>query len=325
MGTRDQTPGPRLATAAPAAGVPGHYVDWAAILGGAVVAVALGLLATGFGAALGLTALSAEEGEGSGVLAMVISAVWILASMVASYAAGGYIAGRMRRRLDTATGDEVTVRDGMNGLVVWGVGTILSAMILASAVSSTIGAVGSATAAVGETVGAAVGGLAQGAGTAAASLAPEGGIDPTDFISRGLMRPTAPATGEAAAGEDAMADVTSILGNVLATGEISDADRAYLVQATAARTGLAPAEVEARVDQAVTSATTARDEAAQLAQTAEETARNAAETARISAILTAFLLTAAALVAAVAAYVCAVKGGRHRDEGRVFGGFSYRH
>lgn len=59
------------------------------------------------------------------------------------------------------------------------------------------------------------------------------------------------------------------------------------------------------------------------AAAAEEMARNAAETARISAILTAFFLTAISLVAGVAAYIAAVKGGRHRDEGRVFGGFAY--
>lgn len=49
-----------------------------------------------------------------------------------------------------------------------------------------------------------------------------------------------------------------------------------------------------------------------------------AETARIGAILTAFILAAAALVAGVVAIAGAVRGGRHRDEGRLFGGFSYR-
>ena len=39
-------------------------------------------------------------------------------SLVASYLAGGYIAGRMRRRVESATDDEVTARDGINGLVV---------------------------------------------------------------------------------------------------------------------------------------------------------------------------------------------------------------
>ena len=33
-----------------------HYVDWPAIFGGAAVAIAIGVLATGFGAALGVTA-----------------------------------------------------------------------------------------------------------------------------------------------------------------------------------------------------------------------------------------------------------------------------
>ncbi|RRD24704.1 hypothetical protein ECB98_13335 [Brucellaceae bacterium VT-16-1752] len=49
----------------------------------------------------------------------------------------------------------------------------------------------------------------------------------------------------------------------------------------------------------------------------------AAEKARITGILTAFLLAASALVAAVAAFIAAIHGGRHRDEGRIWGGLSY--
>ena len=41
--------------------------------------------------------------------------------------------------------------------------------------------------------------------------------------------------------------------------------------------------------------------------------------------LTAFLLAASAILAAAAAYVGAVRGGRHRDEGRLWGWLSYRH
>lgn len=302
----------------------GSYVDWSAILGGAVVAVAIAVLSTGFGAALGLTAISAEEGEASsGLLGVIISTVWIILSMVGAYAAGGYVAGRMRRRLDAASSDDVTVRDGVNGLIVWALGTILSAMVMGSVVSSAISTAGSMAATGAEVAGTAVGNAAGGAMSAASGMVPEGAMDgPIGFVTGTLLRPTSVQPGVDAA-ETTTADAASILSNVVATGEISASDRAYLVQLTAARTGLTPTEVEARVDQAVTAAQTAREDAARLAAEAEQAVRDAAETARISAILTAFLLTATALVAAAAAYICAVRGGRHRDEGRIFGGFAY--
>ncbi|MGQ0567758.1 MAG: hypothetical protein ACT4OK_22200 [Gemmobacter sp.] len=297
----------------------GSYVDWAAIIGGAVIALALGLLFTGFGAALGLTAVSAERGEASsGILAIVISTVWIVLSMVAAYATGGYIAGRMRRRVDAATADEVQVRDGMNGLIVWAVGTVLSAIVIGSAISGAVSTAGSIAATGVQAAGAAVGGAAAGI---AGAVMPDGDAA-MDYATSTLLRPSTVVPGTSDAAGDA-ADASVILSKVVATGEISDADRAYLVQIAAARSGLAPAQVDARVDEAVAAAQSARAEAARLAQEAEDAARAAAETARISAILTAFLITASALVAAAAAYVCAVRGGRHRDEGRVFGGFAY--
>ena len=76
----------------------GSYVDIPAILAGTVVALGIGLIATTFGAALGLGSISAREGEAPGFGAVVLPALWIIVSMVATYMAGGYIAGRMRRR-----------------------------------------------------------------------------------------------------------------------------------------------------------------------------------------------------------------------------------
>lgn len=317
METRANMNVPSPAATGPATG---SYVDWAAITGGAVVALALGLLFSGFGAALGLTAISAEEGEASsGLVGVIISAVWIVLSMIAAYATGGYIAGRMRRRLDAASAEEVQVRDGMNGLIVWAVGTVLSAIVVTSTISGAISAAGSIAATGVEAAGSAVGGAVAGV---ASAVAPEAD-NVMDYASETLLRPATipPGTGDAAG--DASA-VSGILANVVTTGEVSDADRAYLVQLAAARTGLPPAEVNQRVDEAIATAQATREEAARLAAEAEKVARDAAETARVGAILTAFLITAAALVAGAASYVCAVRGGRHRDEGRVFGGFAYR-
>ncbi|MBC7736251.1 MAG: hypothetical protein H7245_03285 [Candidatus Saccharibacteria bacterium] len=299
------------------------YVDWAAIAGGAVVAVAIGLLSSGFGAALGLTAISAREGEGSGTLALALSGIWIAVSMVSAYATGGYVAGRMRRRVDGAATSEVTVRDGMNGLIVWGVGILLSAMVLGSAIGTTVAAVGNVASSVGQAAAVVAGSAVSGVASAAGDMVPDSvKADPMAFVTGGMLRPATitPETGN----ENAAADAASVLGNLATTGEISDQDRAYLIQLTTARTGLTEQDATARVDSAIQSTKETRDAAAKLASDAEQTARDAAEAARKSAILTAFLLTAMALVSAVAAYVAAIKGGRHRDDGRVFGGFAYR-
>ena len=301
-----------------------HHVDLPAIFGGAVVAVAIGILATGFGAALGLTAISANSGESSGLLAIIMPTVWIMLSVIGAYATGGYITGRMRRRVDSASREEVTVRDGMNGLIVWGLGIAFSAMLLGSAIGTTVAAVGNVVAATGTTASQLAGGVATGAMSATAALLPSSAkSDPMAFITGSMLRPTVvqlePATADATA-----ADAASILGNLANSGEVSDLDRAYLVQLTVARSGLAEPEASQRVEAAVAATQAVRDKAIAAAADAEKVARDTAETARISAILTAFFLTAISLVSGVAAYIAAVKGGRHRDEGRIFGGFAYR-
>ena len=296
------------------------YIDWAAILGGVVVASAIGTVFTAFGAALGLSALSAEEGESSGTLAVVLTGGWMILTLVSSYLAGGYIAGRMRRRVDKATADEVSTRDGVNGLVVWGTGILLAAMVLANAVTSTVSAVGSAAGVAATAAGSAIGGVAGGLVEGAAGMLPE---DPMSAINDVLMRPDQvdPATADRA---ELARQTGSILSSAVTSGEVSDADRAYLVSATAAQTGLPVAEVNARVDEAIAAAVKARDDAAALAAEAEALAVKAAETARITAVMTAFLLAAASLVAAAAAVIGAVKGGQHRDEGKMFSGLSHR-
>jgi hypothetical protein len=305
---------------APGQVLDGSYIDWAAVIGGGVVAVAVGSVFAGFGAALGLSTISAEPGEGSFNAMVIVSGVWIVVSLVVSYMTGGYIAGRMRRRIDAATADEVTVRDGVNGLIVWGLGIIVSVFLLGAAASTTVSAVGTAA----ETAGNVVGGVAEGTLAAAGSLVPEAvREDPMAYVSDTMLRP-ASVTPETAGGDDLARQTTAILANVMATGEISEAERGYLASAVTATTGAPPAEATARVEEAVSAAQAARAEAERLAAEAEETAIEAAEVARISAILTAFILAAAALVAAAAAYIGAVRGGRHRDEGRIFGGFAYR-
>ena len=118
-------------------------------------------------------------------------------------------------------------------------------------------------------------------------------------------------------------------------GDLPDAERAFLVSAVVTSCGATLAEAASRVDAEVTATQKARTDAEKaladakaaadkLATDSEAAAIKAAEMARVSAILSAFLLAASAMVAAAAACVGAVRGGHHRDESRIFGGFAYR-
>ena len=305
---------------APASDVNRSYIDWPAIFGGAVVATALGGLFAAFGAGLGLSTLSAEPSEGSVYLSIVLTAIWMVVTVVATYALGGYIAGRMRRRVDEATADEVTVRDGINGLIVWGVAMIVGAMLVANFVANTVSAAGSVAGSVAQTAGSVVGEMAQGAlGTAGAASSDS----QMTFAADTLLRPVSSSTVGSTPAEDARQAV-GIIANIARTGEISDADQTYLVNLVEARSGLTPAEAGDRVAGAVEAAKAARADAMRVAEETKQAAIDAAETARISAVLTGFLVAAGSLIAAAAAYVGAVVGGRHRDEGRVFSGLGYR-
>ena len=325
----------------PAVSHDGSYVDWAAIFAGTVVAVAIGVLLTTFGAALGLSSITLDGTDDSPTIELVLTALWMVLTLIASYLAGGYIAGRMRRRVETADRDEVTARDGINGLVVWGLGTILSAVMLSNAVglaANTAGAVasgaGQAVGSVAQAAGSAVGGAASGLANVAGAAIPDDAQDnATDYLSNRLLRP-AEVDADAANPADLAQQTASIVANVYRTGEISDADRAYLASAVAARTDLSQDEAEARVEEVVQGAIDARDraaeaiataeeEAAQLADEAAAAATEAARVARNAGILTAFALAAAALIAGVAAFAGAVRGGRDRDEGRIFAGLRY--
>lgn len=320
----------------------GSYVDWPAIFAGTVVAVAIGVLLTTFGAALGLSTITLDGTDGGSTFEIVLTAVWLLLTLIAAYLAGGYIAGRMRRRVETASRDEITTRDGINGLVVWGLGTILTAVMLTSVIgtaartaSSVAATAGQAAGAVMQTAGAAVGGAVSGvaSGVANAAIPQDVQNNPADFLSNRLLRP-AQINPDNIDPEQIAMQAASIVGDIYRTGDISDEDRTFLVNAVAARTDLTQQQVAARVDEVVTAAQdarqqaadaieTARAEAEQLAQQAQEVAVDAARTARNAGILTAFGLAAASLLAAVAAFVSAISGGRDRDEGRVHASLRY--
>jgi len=316
---------------APATSHDGHYVDWPAIFAGAVVASAIAFIFAAFGAGLGLSFISPYEGEGSATAAVVATGLWMLWTTVSSFMVGGYIAGRMRRRIDSATGDEVDIRDGIHGLTVWGVGALIGAVIASSA-AGTAGRVAESTASAASTVagaatdvagtvagaagdvvggaanlaGDALGGAAQLAGDAASEasgMLPSSGFgaNPFDYAASTLFRTdgTAPSTQMVRAKNEAQ----SILATVVRTGEIPQQDVEYLYTLVASNTDLTEEEVQARVNEGVEAVQTARAEAVEAAETAQEEAIAAAETARAEALAAAEEAEQAARDAANAARV----------------------
>src|SRR6202046_920874 len=112
---------------------PTFGVAWGAAIAGAIVAAALAFVLNSFGVALGLGLSSASPTWRDTSFALVLlSGLFLLLAALAAYALGGYFAGRMRRPYGPAENPEY--EDGMHGLLVWGLATLLSGLVAVATV-----------------------------------------------------------------------------------------------------------------------------------------------------------------------------------------------
>ena len=262
------------------------HIDWGAILAGTVIATSISVVLTGFGSAIGLSMTSPFEGKGfSGVAIAVAIGLWVVWVAVSSLIAGSYLAGRMRRRAGDATPDEVSVRDGVHGLVVWA----LAALIGVVFASMSVAGFAKAGAEIARSGVATVAGLA---------------ANTSEYAIDTIIR----SNSQAAPIDDAMRQqIGRVLVRAAADGQLSEDDRTYLTRTVAGRAGIEPAEVERRIAVVFAQAKAALDRT-----------RAAAESARRFSILIAFLTAASLAVAAAAAWWGASLGGKHRDENTDF-------
>jgi hypothetical protein len=268
------------------------FVEWGAVLAGAVLAAAISFVLLAFGAAIGLSATSPWPNVGASTKVIASIAVfWAIAQQIGACMAGGYVAGRMRSRWHES-GHETEFRDGLHGGLVWAVGVLLSAAVFLSAAGSaaTIGA-----AAVGRT----------------AASAPANTNDPLDAVIDAMVRPTTVAQSSAAApagavnapvsanarprGDEGRAEISRIITGAVVKGSLDGSDRTYLAQVVAPRAGIPQQEAERRVDEAIT------------------WAREAADKARHAAVLTGFVTAASLILSLAAAWFAASRGGHHCD------------
>jgi hypothetical protein len=268
--------------------------SWQAIIAGAFAATAASLVLLALGSGLGFASISPWPRAGlSGMTLAVTAAIWLILTQWLSAAVGGYLAGRLRTRWIGTHTHEVFFRDTANGFVTWAVASVLVAATVATGAVSSLGAAGHAVTEV-----AAQG--AKGAATGAASTSNVYGIDRL-LRPAGASANAGPAVGSASS--DPKPEVAHIIANALSTGSFSDADKTYLAQLVAGRTGISPEDAQSRVNELTTSV-----------MDAETKAKTAADAARKAAAQASIYLALSMVIGAFIASVSAALGGRLRDE-----------
>jgi hypothetical protein len=254
-------------------------LDWRAIIGGAVIAAGISLTLLAFGSAIGLSVAStAPTWRDSSAWLWLVSGLFVLFAALCSFGFGGYAAGRMRALTGVQNADG-EFRDGMHGLVTWGLAVLITALLAAGGTWATSRL------------------STPSSGGAASPIVSGGGENILASELDELFR-----TDRNLADRDITyrrAEAARILLKSSGHGGVSNDERRYLATLTANETGLSTSDASARVDRIITAS-------------AEELHR-----ARSAMVLQAFLIAAGLMVGAAVAWYAAVEGGRDRERSRI--------
>ena len=251
-------------------------VSWAAVIGGAFVTAALSLILLALGTGLGFSSVSPWSNVGVSASTVGTAAIlWLVLMQIMSSSMGGYLAGRLRTKWIGIHTDEVYFRDTAHGFLAWAVALVITAAFLASAATSMMGV------------------AAQLSATASSGGA-ERELGPNEYFVDALFRSDGGARPDSN-GVSMRGEAERIIANALRQGYIPPADKSYLAQLVASKTGLSKTDAEKRVSDVFM-------EAQQAADTARKTIAHS--------LLWTFL---ALLIGAFCASFAATIGGRQRD------------
>jgi len=259
-------------------------VSWAAIFAGAVGGIALAIVLTSLGAGLGLTSISAWPNAGASATTFTISAgIGLIVIQWLASALGGFITGRLRTKWTGLHTHEVFFRDTAHGFLSWALATIVGTFLLAAVAS-----------------------LAAGAGVRAASTAAGGAAQAatsavSNYAVDGLFRSEHADASQNT--QEVTAQATRILANGVRNGDVPPADRTYLAQIVASKTGLSQADAQKRVDDTIAGV-----------KNAETKLRQAADATRKATANFAIFTALSLLIGAFVAMAAAAYGGSVRDE-----------
>lgn len=267
-----------------------HHVSWGAIVAGVFIALILQLILNLLGLGLGLTSVSATEGDNPAASTLSIGAgLWWVVSGIIAAGAGGYTAGRL-------SGKPVESTAGYHGLISWAVTTFVVIYLLTSALGGLVGgALGTVSSALGG-VGQAVGGAAQTAAQAAGPSLPNLPNPLSDIENK--VRGASGGQDPAALRDQAVAAVRDALSGDPAKQQ---AARDKAAEAIAKAQGIPPDQAKQQVQQY-------QDQFTKAAADAKEKAKQTAEVTRKAAAQGALYAALALLIGAAAAFLAGRAG-----------------
>ena len=255
-------------------------ISWAAIFGGVILVVAVQLLLSMLGAAIGLGTVNTNAGSTPDASSLGIGAgAWWVASSVIALGFGGYVAAWL-------AGIELRWDGLLHGLVTWGIASLLTIYLLSSAVGGIIGGGFSA-----------LSGITSAAGSGIKDAAQAAGVSP-DMVQQQAQSYLKPADPDPATmtPQDAQKQVVTNLATYAKGGQDAPAAKQRVIAIMAAQQHISMDDAAKQFDTNEAKLKQARAQAVQ-------TAKNAADESAAAASKTAFAGFGDLLLGAIAAAI----------------------
>jgi hypothetical protein len=274
-------------------------ISWGAILAGAVVALAIGLMLNTLGAAVGAamadtTVQHLPDASSFGIGA----ALWLLISNLIGLGVGGYVAARLS---GTADGTNSV----LHGLALWAATLLVSALLLGNLIAGVASSAISGASNV-------IGGLAHGAGSIVSTVGHQvADHTSANGLSSGAQSLISQMGGDLAAPTKASdmssaqrrAEITKLIRKRIVDGKLSQQDRGRLDDLVAAELGVSRDQAKQKIAQVEQNS---QADIAKLKQDAQQAAKATARGAAISS----FAVFATMLLGLLAAVLGSRRGTR---------------
>ena len=209
-------------------------ISWDAILGGAVVAAAVGLVLAALGTGFGLATPSLTTFT-------ITTGIWLIVAQWLASGLGGYLTGRLRVRWISLHTHEVFFRDTAHGFLTWSLATVFVAVV------ALVGAAWP---------------INRGLGQAQGHETPGVAGYQVDWLFRAVRADDSPSASAV------HAEAERLLTRGLLNSGLPVDDHAYLAQVVSARTGVTLDQANNRVDASMNAVRVAAEQARKTAATA---------------------------------------------------------